>query len=121
MSALVAIPRATASRGCVIAQSGLGSKKEDSSRAWQALASLGLTTVSIDFRDHGTRASGPAELEQAIRNPNSIAELIRGTVADLRSAIDYLENQPYCRRNVAYAGASLAGSWARSSQLRTIA
>jgi cephalosporin-C deacetylase-like acetyl esterase len=110
VTALVAVPRAAPSRGCVIAQYGLGSKKEDSSRAWQAFASLGLTTVSIDFRDHGARASSPAELEQAIRNPNSIAELIRGTVADLHSAIDYLENQPYCRRNVAYAGVSLGGA-----------
>ena len=110
VTALVAIPRAATSRGCVIAQYGLGSTKENSSRAWQAFASLGLTTVSIDFRDHGARASSPTELERTVRNPASIAELIRGTVADLRSAIDYLENQPYCRRNVAYAGVSLGGA-----------
>jgi pimeloyl-ACP methyl ester carboxylesterase len=109
VTALVAIPRGATSRGCVIAQFGLGSTKEDSSRAWQPFASLGLTTVSIDFRDHGARGSGPAGLEQAVRNPNSIAELIRGTVADLRGAIDYLENQPYCGRNIAYAGVSLGG------------
>jgi cephalosporin-C deacetylase-like acetyl esterase len=109
VTALVATPRAFASRGCVIWQYGLGSKKEDSSRAWQGLASLGLATVSIDLRYHGARASSPTELEQVIRNPNTIAELVRGTVADLRSAIDYLENQSYCRRNIAYAGVSLGG------------
>jgi pimeloyl-ACP methyl ester carboxylesterase len=93
----------------VIWQFGFGSKKEDSSRAWQRLASLGLTTFSIDLRHHGARASSPAELERVRRNPDVYAEVIRGTVADLLSAIDYLEKQPYCSRNVAYAGVSLGG------------
>jgi cephalosporin-C deacetylase-like acetyl esterase len=94
----------------VIWQCGFGSKKEDSSQAWQGLASLGLSTFSIDLRHHGARASGTAELERVRRNPNLYAETIRGTVADLRSAIDYLEQQPYCWRNVASAGVSLGGA-----------
>src|SRR5438034_5325762 len=103
ITGLVATPRASASRGCVIWQDG-GSRKEDSSPAWPTLAALGLTTFSIDLRHQGARASGSAELEQMTRDPKTLAELVRGTVADLRSAIDYLENQPYCRRNIAYAG-----------------
>ena len=94
--AIVAIPRAAASRGCVIAQQA--SKKESASTAWQTLAWLGLTTFAIDFRDQG-----------AVNDPAATAERIRGTVADLRSAVDYLENQPFCRHNVAYAGVRFAG------------
>jgi fermentation-respiration switch protein FrsA (DUF1100 family) len=109
VTALVATPRAGPSRGCVIVQYGLGSKKEDSAQTWQAMAALGLTTVSIDIRYHGARASSPTQLEQVVRNSNTIAEMLRGTVADLRSAIDVLEKQPYCRHNVAYVGTSLGG------------
>jgi pimeloyl-ACP methyl ester carboxylesterase len=85
----VAIPRAARSRGCVIWQDGQGSK-HNASDAWQGFASLGLTTVSIQFR-------------------RSRSDRMRGTVADLRSGLDYLEKQPYCQRNVAYAGVGLGG------------
>lgn len=109
VTGLVAIPRGVASRGCVIWQFGLGSTKEDSEAAWQGLATLGLTTFSIDFRDQGARASSSTEYLQAARHANTFAQLIRGTVGDLRSAVGYLEKQPYCSRNVAYAGVSLGG------------
>lgn len=110
VAALVAVPRAVSSRGCVIFQYGLGSKKEDSSVTWQGFASLGLTTVSIDFRDHGARASSPAETQQLLTNPTLLPKVIRGTVGDLHSLIDYLERQPYCSRNIAYVGESLGGA-----------
>lgn len=110
VAALVAIPRGVSSQGCVIWQCGFGSNKEDSSQAWQRLASLGLSTLSIDLRHHGARSSGTAELERVRRSPTLYAEIIRGTVADLQSAIDYLEQQPYCRRNIAVAGVSLGGA-----------
>ena len=109
VAALVAIPRAVPSRGCVIWQFGLGSKKEDSSVTWQGLASIGLTTVSIDFRYHGARAS-PTDSEQLQRNPTLLPKLIRGTVGDFHSLIDYLEKQAYCFRNVAFGGVSLGGA-----------
>jgi fermentation-respiration switch protein FrsA (DUF1100 family) len=109
VAALAAVPRAVPSRGCVIWQFGLGSKKEDSSVTWQGLASLGLTTVSIDFRYHGARAS-PTDSEQLYRNPTLLPKLIRGTVGDFHSLIDYLEKQAYCSGNIAYAGVSLGGA-----------
>jgi cephalosporin-C deacetylase-like acetyl esterase len=108
--ALLAIPRGVSSRGCVIWQGGFGSTKEDSSQIWQRLAALGLATLSIDLRRHGARGSSSAELERVSRDPTLYAEVIRGTVSDLRSAIDYLETQPYCFRNVASAGVSLGGA-----------
>jgi pimeloyl-ACP methyl ester carboxylesterase len=110
VAALVAIPRGVPSCGCVIWQFGYGSTKEDSSLGWQGFASLGLTTVSIDFRYHGARASGAAETEQVLTNPCILPKLIRGTVGDLHSLIDYLEKQPYCSRNIAYGGVSLGGA-----------
>jgi pimeloyl-ACP methyl ester carboxylesterase len=110
VAALVAIPRGVPSRGCVIWQFGFGSTKKDSSLGWQGFASLGLTTVSIDFRDSGARASSPTEYEQVLTNPNVLPKVIRGTVGDLHSLIDYLEKQPYCWRNIAYGGVSLGGA-----------
>jgi cephalosporin-C deacetylase-like acetyl esterase len=110
VTALVALPRAVTSRGCVIWQFGYGSTKEEASLAWQGLASLGLTTFGIDLRDHGARASSAAQTERVRLDPSLYAEVIRGTVGDLHSAIDYLEKQPYCRGNVAYAGVSLGGA-----------
>jgi pimeloyl-ACP methyl ester carboxylesterase len=109
VAALVAVPRALPSRGCVIWQFGLGSKKEDSSVTWPGFASLGLTTVSIDFRYHGARA-GPTDSEQLRRNPTMLPNLIRGTVGDFHSLIDYLEKQAYCSRNIAFGGVSLGGA-----------
>ncbi len=107
--ALIAIPRASTIRGCLIWQFGLGSRKEDSAAVWQGAAQLGLATFSIDLRDHGARASSPNELANALQNPSQIREIITGTVGDLRQGIDYLEAQPYCRHNIAYAGVSLGG------------
>jgi pimeloyl-ACP methyl ester carboxylesterase len=110
VTGLAAVPRAVPSRGCIIWQFGFGSKKEDSSRVWPSFASLGLTTFSIDFRDHGARASSVAETERVPKDPKLLAQVIRGTVGDLHSAVDYLEKQPYCRQNVAYGGVSLGGA-----------
>lgn len=108
VTGLVATPRASASRGCVIWQNGVASK-EDASHAWLTLASLGLTTFSTDLRHQGAGAPASADLEQAARDPKGSAELVRRAVADLRNAIDQLENRPYCRRNIAYVGISLGG------------
>ena len=106
--ALLAVPRGLTTRACLIWQYGLGSNKEQSASVWQGAAGLGLATFSIDFRDHGQRGSLQV-LARATQNPYSIAEIVRGSVGDLRRGIDYLEAQPYCHKTIAYAGISLGG------------
>ncbi|HWH94449.1 MAG TPA: alpha/beta hydrolase [Baekduia sp.] len=110
VTGLAAIPRGVASRGCVIWQYGFRSTKEQSHFAWQPLAALGLTTFSIDFRFHGARGSGEDEYTDVLAHPAKFRAMMRGTVGDLRSAIDYLEKQPYCAKNIAYVGVSLGGA-----------
>jgi dienelactone hydrolase len=110
VTGLVASPRGVHSRGCVIWQFGFRSRKEDSQYAWQGLASLGLTTFSIDFRFHGARAAFPNEQDEILKDRGKFLEMVRGTVADLRSATDYLEKQPYCAKNVSYVGVSMGGA-----------
>jgi pimeloyl-ACP methyl ester carboxylesterase len=110
VTGLAAIPRGVTPRGCVIWQGGFRSTKEQSHDAWQLLAALGLTTFSIDFRYHGARGSGEKDYQEVIQRPAKFRAMMRGTVGDLRSAVDYLEKQPYCAKNIAYVGASLGGA-----------
>lgn len=107
---LVAIPRGVESKGCVMWQFGFRSTKENTSLAWQGIAALGLTTFSIDMREHGARAKSKDSYEQVLNDPETFAKMVRGTVGDLRSAVDFLEEQPYCHKNIAYAGVSLGGA-----------
>jgi uncharacterized protein len=107
--AVVAVPRGGDTRGCLIWQYGIGSRKEDAAKLWQGAAQLGLATFSIDLRDHGARASTSQPLADAVQSPTAIAGIVRGSVSDLRRGIDYLERQPYCHQNIAYAGVSLGG------------
>ncbi len=107
--ALMAIPRSGSVRGCLIWQFGAGSRKEDSARVWRGIAQLGLATFSIDLRDHGARESKSQPLAAALQSAPAIANIVKGTVSDLHKSVDYLEAQPVCRRNIAYAGVSLGG------------
>src|SRR5207248_8941553 len=95
-------------RGCLIWQEGLGSTKKNAARVWQGAAALGLATFSIDFHK-GSRAISPARQAVAARDPVALAAVVNDTISDLRSAIAYLQSQPLCRGNVAYAGVSLGG------------
>lgn len=110
VTGLAAIPRGVTPRGCVIWQYGFRSTKEETLNAWQALAALGLATFSIDFRFHGARGSGEAGHQDVLEQPAKFRAMVRGTVGDLRSAIDHLEEQPYCAKNIAYVGVSLGGA-----------
>ena len=110
VTGLAAIPRAVNPRGCVIWQYGFRSTKENSRPAWQPLAALGLATFSIDFRFHGARGTGEPGYREVLARPARFRSMIRGTVADLRSAIDHLEKQPFCAKNIAYVGVSLGGA-----------
>lgn len=106
----LAVPRALASRGCVIWQYDAGSTKETSAPAWQGLGALGLSGFAIDLRFHGARASSPDEHRRALQDPGTFRELVRGSVGDLRSAVSYLERQRSCARNIAYVGIGLGGA-----------
>ena len=108
VAALVAIPRTSERRACLIWESGYGSTKENSAAVWQGVATLGLATLSIDFHRNG-KALTAAGQKAAMRNPAALATLVRETVSDLRGAVAYLHRQPYCRGNVAYAGIDLGG------------
>ena len=107
---LLASPRDTSPRGCVIWEFGVGSNiVKDAPAVGPTLAELGLTTFSIDIRDNGGRSSGPAQTYRTFQSPEAIARMIRGTVGDIRGAVDYLERQSSCRRNIGYVGISLGG------------
>ena len=106
--ALFAVPRGWAARGCLIYENGLGSRKEDVAPLWPGAARVGLATFSIDLREHGERGT-PASLTRAVDDPVRLAALVRGTVTDLRRAVDLLERQPACRHRIGYAGVSLGG------------
>jgi fermentation-respiration switch protein FrsA (DUF1100 family) len=110
VTGLVGTPRGVRSRGCVIWQYDAGSRKEDSVQAWQGLALLGLSGFSIDFRARGGHADDSKDAKAALARPATFAKLVRGTVGDLRSALDYLEKQPYCAKNIAYVGVGLGGA-----------
>ncbi len=103
------LPAGEPRRGCLIFQLGLGTKKEDAAFVWPGAARLGLSTFTIDIRFHGERAETPDTLDRVERDPALVASMVRGTVLDLRRALDYLETQPACRTNVGYAGVSLGG------------
>ena len=103
------VPPGRPRKGCLVFELGLGTKKEDAEFAWTGAARLGLSTFTIDLRNHGERAASPDAWERAAGDPALLASMVRGTVLDLRRALDYLEQQPACRRNVGYAGVSLGG------------
>jgi uncharacterized protein len=107
--ALLVIPRGVSPRGCLIWENGLHSTKEGTAPVWQGAAALGLAVFSIDLRHHGERARSPGEVDRAVADPRSLAALVRGTVTDLTSAVDYLEDRRECRHNIGYAGLSLGG------------
>jgi pimeloyl-ACP methyl ester carboxylesterase len=106
--ALFAVPLGGRTQACLIWENGLGSTKEQSEAYWQGAARIGLATFSIDLRDHGQRGTLP-ELLRVIRSPAALAALVTGTVRDLERAVTYLDTQPECHHEVAYAGLSLGG------------
>jgi pimeloyl-ACP methyl ester carboxylesterase len=85
--ALFAMPRGVSPRGCLIWQNGLNSRRQDSAEFWDGAARLGLAVFTIRLRRHG----------------------VRGSVADLRRGIDYLERRRDCRKNIGYGGLGIGG------------
>jgi pimeloyl-ACP methyl ester carboxylesterase len=106
--ALLATPVAGNSKGCLIYQGGIGQTKEQSVTLAQGATVLDLSTFAIDPRDTGERG-GPAKLRQDIKSPQGMANLVAGSVSDLRRGIDYLYTRRECHQNVAFLGTSFGG------------
>jgi cephalosporin-C deacetylase-like acetyl esterase len=104
--ALLALPRGTAPKGCLIYQGGAGSTKEQASQLWPAAAALGLATFTIDTRYTGARATSGDQLLRVLQDADRVAGMVRDDVIDLRRGIDYLEGRPECRQNFGYLGTS---------------
>jgi pimeloyl-ACP methyl ester carboxylesterase len=107
--AIMARPLARESTGCLIWENGLLNTKEDSVVAWEGAGALGLTTFSIDLRDHGARAASRQTLDKALKDPQQVYDIVRGSAIDLRRGVDYLESKSFCKHNIALVGGSLGG------------
>jgi hypothetical protein len=44
-----------------------------------------------------------------LKTPETLLAMLLDTVVDLRMGLDYLENRPECRHNIAYLGTSFGG------------
>ena len=97
--ALFATPRGVTARGCLIWENGPDSSKADAAAIWAGAARLGLAVLTVKLRGHGKR-----------EDPRRLAAMVRGSVADLRRGIDYLERRRECRENIGYGGVSLGGA-----------
>lgn len=107
LAAVLVRPRGFAPRGCLIWQNGVGPTQDDPAEIWHRAARLGLAVLTVDLPHDGVRAVTPSQLAAA--DPNRLAALVRGWLADLGRAADLLERRPECRRNVGYVGVGLGG------------
>lgn len=97
--AVLALPRGASTAApvpCLIYQGGFESGKEEAAALWPAAAKLQIGVMTIDPRGEGTRAGDGSELARALRDPEAFTRLLRGSVLDLRRALDYLGRQPEC-------------------------
>jgi pimeloyl-ACP methyl ester carboxylesterase len=105
--ALLAVPRGRETKGCLIYQGGLRTKKEAAAPIWPGLAALGLATFTIDPRYTGARATKAEPLSAVNRDPDRVVAMLHDDVVDLRRGLDYLESRRECRRNIGYLGTSM--------------
>jgi cephalosporin-C deacetylase-like acetyl esterase len=101
-------PREKRPYPCVIFENGLTSRKEQAAFLWAPIASVGVASFTIDLRYHGERATRRVNSAVAARDPELLPKMVRGTVLDLRRALDYLESRRDCDpRRLGYVGVSL--------------
>lgn len=101
--ALYAVPTNATPLGCLIYQSDLGTAKEAAVELRQGFAAARLATFTIDPLDTGQRGT-PQELATRLSTPEGVRSLVLETVAELRTALDYLERRRECRDNIGYMG-----------------
>jgi len=106
--ALLGRPTGGSRRGpCVLVGHPLtGSKEEEFGEKADAYAARGVTMLAIDARYHGERQGiGPI---RAVARLNTLYNLFRLTVIDMRRALDYLDSRGICDR-IGYEGRSMGG------------
>jgi cephalosporin-C deacetylase-like acetyl esterase len=108
--ALLARPKGASGAGaCVlVGHPATGSKEEELAEKADAYAVRGVTTLAIDARFHGERAGiGPL---RAIARLDTLYDLFRLTVIDMRRALDYLDSRGFCDPDrMGYEGRSMGG------------
>jgi cephalosporin-C deacetylase-like acetyl esterase len=106
--ALLGQPKGASGAGpCVLVGHYLtGSKEQEFGEKADAYAARGVTMFAIDARFHGERQGiGPL---RAVARLNTLYDLFRLTVIDMRRALDYLDSRGLCDR-IGYEGRSLGG------------
>jgi uncharacterized protein len=101
--------RASRSGPCVLVGHPLtGSKDEEFAEKADAYAARGVTMFAIDARYHGERQGiGPI---RAVARLDSLYNLFRLTVIDMRRALDYLDSRGFCDpARIGYEGRSMGG------------
>ncbi|MGH2950852.1 MAG: alpha/beta hydrolase family protein [Solirubrobacterales bacterium] len=94
---------------CVLFVPGLGNPLTVAQRLALALVGTGYRALTVEPRFHGSRTAG-VSAEQAARNPQLLAQMLRGSVIDLRRALDYLVDRDLCIEDeAAYVGLSFGG------------
>jgi cephalosporin-C deacetylase-like acetyl esterase len=106
--ALLSRPKGASGPGpCVLVGHYLtGSKEEELGEKADPYAARGVTMLAIDARYHGERYGiGPI---RAVARLNTLYNLFKLTVIDMRRALDYLDSRGICDR-IGYEGRSLGG------------
>ncbi len=108
---------------CIVIQHGFNGSKEEARGVWEPFSLAGYGTLAIDARLHGQRGT-EAERAAAVGSAAGMRSVLEGSVADLRRALDYLEQRRECDPDRlafmglsmgAFLGAVVAGSDQRVS------
>jgi cephalosporin-C deacetylase-like acetyl esterase len=103
------ITKGSRPRPCVLFVAGLGNSLEQAVLTSLSFVGQGYTAVTVEPRFHGTRMTD-VTAPQAGRDPRLLEEMVRGSVIDLRRALDFLFETDRCRGDeVAYVGLSFGG------------
>jgi fermentation-respiration switch protein FrsA (DUF1100 family) len=97
-------------RPCLVFVAGLGNSITQATQTALSFVGQGYTTLAVEPRYHGTRVEAGITALDAARDPQTLEEMIRLSVSDLRRALDYLIGTGRCERDeVAYVGLSFGG------------
>lgn len=107
--ATMTVPAGVGPFPAVVIQHGLGGRHQDMFGLQEAFSNLGYITIAMDARGHGTRGTADA-LQQALTVGAPAADMLRGTVTDLRQIADYLlTRSDVAPGRIGFVGFSLGG------------